>query len=51
EYAMLAHAIKQGILPQTAIMESLLACKRAGANGILTYFALHAARHLNDSKS
>jgi len=48
EYAMLAHAIKQNILPQEAVMESLLACKRAGANGILTYFALHAARQLND---
>lgn len=49
EYAMLTHAIKQGILPQEAVMESLLACKRAGANGILTYFALDAARQLNDT--
>jgi porphobilinogen synthase len=28
-------------------MESLLACKRAGADGILTYFAVRAAEILN----
>jgi porphobilinogen synthase len=30
-------------------MEALLAFKRAGANGILTYFALDAARWLKES--
>jgi porphobilinogen synthase len=32
------------------MMESLLAFKRAGADGILTYFALEAARLLKASK-
>jgi porphobilinogen synthase len=31
-------------------MESLLAFKRAGADGILTYFALDIARHLKDTR-
>jgi len=33
-----------------AVMESLLAFKRAGADGVLTYFALDAARLLRASK-
>jgi porphobilinogen synthase len=31
------------------MMESLLAFKRAGADGILTYFAMDAARKLRDA--
>jgi len=47
EYAMLMAAAKNGWLDQEAVMlESLLAFKRAGADGILTYFALDAAEHL-----
>lgn len=47
EYAMLQAAIQNGWLDKDlAIMESLLAFKRAGADGVLTYFALHAARLL-----
>jgi porphobilinogen synthase len=46
EYAMLRAAIANGWLPESCIMESLLAFKRAGADGILTYFALEAARAL-----
>ncbi|MCX7960357.1 MAG: porphobilinogen synthase [Burkholderiales bacterium] len=46
EYAMLRAAIGNGWLPESCIMESLLAFKRAGADGILTYFALEAARSL-----
>jgi len=46
EYAMLRAAIANGWLPEACIMESLLAFKRAGADGILTYFALEAARAL-----
>ena len=45
EYAMLKAAAQAGWLDERAvIMESLLAFKRAGADGILTYFALQAAR-------
>ena len=46
EYAMLRAAIANGWLPESCIMEALLAFKRAGADGILTYFALDAARAL-----
>jgi porphobilinogen synthase len=45
EYAMLKAAAQNGWLDHDAVlMESLLAFKRAGADGILTYFALDAAR-------
>ena len=48
EYAMICAASRNGWLdPQKAMMESLLAFKRAGADGILTYFAVEAARWLN----
>jgi len=47
EYAMLKAAAHNGWLEHDAVMmESLLAFKRAGADGILTYFALQAAQHL-----
>ena len=47
EYAMLKAAAANGWLDHDAVMlESLLAFKRAGANGVLTYFALDAARKL-----
>jgi porphobilinogen synthase len=47
EYAMLKAAALNGWLDHDAVMmESLLAFKRAGANGVLTYFALDAARQL-----
>jgi porphobilinogen synthase len=51
EYAMLKAAAQNGWLDHDAVMmESLLAFKRAGADGILTYFALEAARLLKTSK-
>ncbi len=51
EYAMLKAAAQNGWLDHDAVMiESLMAFKRAGANGILTYFALEAARLLKASK-
>ncbi|WP_255538424.1 porphobilinogen synthase [Polynucleobacter sp. P1-05-14] len=47
EYAMLKAAAQNGWLDHDAVMmESLLSFKRAGANGVLTYFALEAARLL-----
>jgi porphobilinogen synthase len=46
EYAMLQGAIDQGWLTEAAVEESLLAFKRAGADGILTYFALRVAQRL-----
>ncbi len=47
EYAMLKAAAQNGWLDEEAcVLESLLAFKRAGADGILTYFALDAAAYL-----
>ena len=47
EYAMLKAAFANGWLDENkAMLESLLAFKRAGADGILTYFARDAARLL-----
>jgi len=50
EYAMLKAAAQNGWLDHDGVMmESLLAFKRAGADGILTYFARDAARLLKSS--
>jgi porphobilinogen synthase len=49
EYAMLMAAARNGWLDERAVvLESLLAFKRAGADGILTYFAKSAARWLRE---
>ena len=51
EYAMLKAAAQNGWLDHDGVMmESLLAFKRAGADGILTYFARDAARWLQSQK-
>jgi porphobilinogen synthase len=48
EYAMLAAAANNGWLSRdTAVLESLLAFKRAGADGVLSYFAMEVAEALN----
>ena len=50
EYAMHVAAFERGWLArESVILESLLAFKRAGADGILTYFAVEAARMLRAS--
>jgi porphobilinogen synthase len=46
EYAMHMAAINNGWLSEDVILESLLCIKRAGADGILSYFALRAAQSL-----
>jgi porphobilinogen synthase len=50
EYSMLRAAIGNGWLPESCVMEVLVAFKRAGADGILTYFALDVARALRASQ-
>ena len=51
EYAMLKAAVLNGWLDEKACaMEALLAFKRAGADGILTYYALDAARWLKEKQ-
>ena len=48
EYAMIVASAERGWIDRDAgMMESLSAFKRAGCDGILSYFALDAARHLN----
>ncbi len=46
EYAMLKGAIERGWLDDRVILESLTGFKRAGADGVLTYFAIEAAERL-----
>jgi len=47
EYSMLMAAAERGWLDQErVIMESLVACKRAGADAVFTYFALDVAKRL-----
>jgi len=51
EYAMIQAAAEKGWLDlDTAMMEALLAFKRAGADGILTYFAPRAAKLMKSSQ-
>jgi len=47
EYAMLKGAILNAWLDERCVLEALLCFRRAGADGILTYFAMDAARVLN----
>jgi porphobilinogen synthase len=48
EYAMIEHAVAAGAADRdTMVLETLLAFKRAGCSGVLTYHAAHAARLLN----
>jgi porphobilinogen synthase len=47
EYAMIKFAAAAGAIDETkCMMESLLCIRRAGADAILTYFAIQAAEHL-----
>lgn len=46
EYSMIKDSINKGWLNEKVVLESLLSFKRAGANGILTYFALEMAEKL-----
>jgi len=50
EYSMLMAAIKNGWLDERAVvLESLMSIRRAGADGVLTYFAKSAAKWLRDT--
>ena len=50
EYAMHMAAIQNGWLSESVILESLMCCRRAGADAILTYFAEVAAEQLKAQK-
>ena len=47
EYSMLINAIKNGWISEKAILETLVCFKRAGCNGVLTYFAPVVAKMIN----
>ncbi len=47
EYSMLQFSIEKGWLDKDVMLESLMCCKRAGANAILTYAAKQIASELN----
>jgi len=46
EYSLIKLGINQGLIKDEAILESLIAFKRAGASAIITYFALDVAEKL-----
>ena len=49
EYSMIMAAAERGWIDRERLtIESLIACKRAGADAILTYFAIETARALKD---
>ena len=43
---MIAQSIRNNILKEDAILESLMSIKRAGASAIVTYFALEMAKKI-----
>jgi len=48
EYSMIKNAIKNNILPDDAVNEMMISFKRAGANSVITYFAMELARKLDN---
>jgi porphobilinogen synthase len=46
EYSLIKNGIKNKIINENAVLESLIAFKRAGASAIVTYFALEIAKKL-----
>ena len=47
EYSLIKNGIKNKLINEEAIYESLIAFKRAGARAIVTYFALEVAKKIN----
>ena len=50
EYSAIKFAIKNGILDEESMIESVMAFKRAGACAIVTYFAMEIAKNIQSSK-
>ncbi len=46
---MIIKSIKNGILHEDAIIESLMSFKRAGASAVVTYFALEISRKIKNN--
>ncbi len=49
EYSLIKFGIKNNLINEKAILESLISFKRAGASAIVTYFALEVAKKINQS--
>ncbi len=47
EYSLISKSIKNGLIDQNAVLESLISFKRAGANAIITYYADRIAKIIN----
>ena len=47
EYSLIKNGIQKKIINQNAVIESLISFKRAGANAIVTYFAMDVAKQLD----
>ena len=50
EYSLIKNGIKNKIINESAILESLISFKRAGASAIVTYFAMDVAEYLKRIK-
>jgi porphobilinogen synthase len=48
EYSLIKYGIKNTIINENSILESLISFKRAGASAIVTYFALEIAKKINN---
>ena len=46
EYSLISNGIKKGIINENAIIEGLMAFKRAGASAIVTYYADKISKYL-----
>ena len=46
EYSLIKNGIKQNLINDDAVIESLISFKRAGASAIVTYFALEVAKKI-----
>ena len=49
EYSLIKNGIKNNLINQDAVIESLMCFKRAGATAIVSYFALDVAKKINSN--
>ena len=46
EYSIIKNAVKKNFLNEESVLESIVSLKRAGANAVITYFALDIAKKI-----
>ena len=49
EYSLIKNGIKNNLINEDAVIESLISFKRAGATAVVSYFALEIAKKLNSN--